>query len=180
MPLCFAYGSNMDRSAMAERCPGSRMVGLGRLARHRLAIMREGYATVIRDPRKAVHGVLWEVPFGDLLALDRYEDVASGLYVKRPQPIVTPGGVRKALVYFGSNAGPGAPRAGYLEGMLAAARDVGLPADALAEIQALGLGTARLRQESVPTGPVAKVRPTRATPHDPPKPASKPGWSWTP
>lgn len=181
MPLCFAYGSNMDRAAMATRCPGARMLGLGRLERHRLAIMREGYATVVRDPRKAVHGVIWDLPFGDILALDRYEGVASGLYVKQQQPIVMmTGGVRRALVYLGRNAGPGVPVAGYLEGVLAAARDVGLPQEALTDIATLGLGNARLRQPSAPAGPVAKVRPTRATPHDAPKPASKPGWNWTP
>lgn len=179
MPLCFAYGSNMDRAAMAARCPGARPIGLGRLERHRLAIMREGYATVVRDPRKTVHGLLWELSFGDILALDRYEGVASGLYVKRQQPIATAGGVKRALVYLGTNAGPGKPVAGYLEGVLAAARAAGLPEAAIADIAALA-GGGRAKSAPVPTGPVAKVRPTRATPHDPPKPASRPGWSWTP
>lgn len=177
MPLYFAYGSNMDRAAMTSRCPGSRMVGPARLERHRLAVMREGYATVVHDPRRAVHGLLWDVPFADVLALDRYEGVAARLYVKRQQPVVTSNGVRKALVYIGSNAGPGVPVAGYVEGILAAATDLGLPQTALANIAALG---ARGARAAAPSGPVASVRPTRATPHDPPRPASKTGWSWTP
>jgi gamma-glutamylcyclotransferase (GGCT)/AIG2-like uncharacterized protein YtfP len=179
MPLYFAYGSNMDRAAMAARCPGARVIGLARLARHRLALMREGYATVARDPRKSVHGVLWDLPFGDMPALDRYEGVAAGLYVKRQQPVLVAGGVRRALVYVGANDGPGSPLCGYLEGVLAAARDVGLPAEALADIAALGLG-GRIKAPAVLSGPVAKVRPTRATPHDPPASASRPGWNWTP
>ena len=50
MPLYFAYGSNMDEAAMRARCPKSRAVGLARLARHRFALMADGYATVVRDP----------------------------------------------------------------------------------------------------------------------------------
>jgi hypothetical protein len=38
VPLYFAYGSNMDRAAMARRCPASRVIGLGRLNRHRRAM----------------------------------------------------------------------------------------------------------------------------------------------
>lgn len=176
MPLYFAYGSNMDRAAMTTRCPGARPVGLARLERHRLAIMREGYATVARDPRRAVHGLLWELPFGDILALDRYEGVAGGLYVKRQQPVVGEAGLRKALVYIGSNDGPGAARPGYLEGVLAAAREIGLPAAALREIEALSDGRRRPAAPPALVGPVPKVRPTRATPRD----DARPGWSWTP
>lgn len=180
MPLYFAYGSNMDRAAMATRCPGARPIGLARLERHRLAMMREGYATVMRDPRRAVHGLLWELPFGDVLALDRYEGVAAGLYVKKQQPVLGEAGVRRALVYFGSNAGSGAPRPGYLEGVLAAAREIGLPAVALGDIEALGRTGRRPDSAAAMTGPVAQVRPTRATPREPRKAVSPAGWKWTP
>lgn len=179
LPLCFAYGSNMDRAAMAMRCPGAAIVGPARLARHRLALMREGYATVVRDPRRTVHGILWDVPLSEMPALDRYESVASGLYVKRRQPVMTAAGVRTALVYLGCNAGPGTARPGYLAGVLAAARDVGLPEEALNDIRSL----APRAGGSVPTTSPAdrlSVRPTRATPRDPPRPTSRPGWSWTP
>ena len=89
MPLYFAYGSNMDRAAMARRCPASRVLGLGRLNRHRLVIMREGYASVERFPTGTVWGVLWDLALSDVPALDRYEGVASGLYVKAQQPVST-------------------------------------------------------------------------------------------
>ena len=184
MPLCFAYGSNMDRVAMAGRCPGARALGLARLARHRLAMMREGYATVVRDPHRSVHGLLCDVPLADLPALDRYEGVGEGLYVKRLQPVVTATGVRKALVYLGTNAGPGKPQAGYVENVLAAARAVGLPASALAEIAALapgGLRGAGPAPAEPARGPVVGVRPTRATPLSPARSAGGgAGWSWTP
>jgi gamma-glutamylcyclotransferase (GGCT)/AIG2-like uncharacterized protein YtfP len=137
MPLCFAYGSNMDRAAMAARCPASKVVGIARLPRHRLIVTREGYASVVRDPRRAVWGLLWDLALADVPALDRYESVASRLYVKVTQPVLTDAGSRRALVYVGRSAEPGAPRPGYLENLLNAAREAGLPSAYLREISAL-------------------------------------------
>ena len=48
MPLYFAYGSNMNVDAMARRCPRSKALGLARLERRRLAVMREGWLTAVR------------------------------------------------------------------------------------------------------------------------------------
>jgi hypothetical protein len=135
MPLYFAYGSNMDRAAMAQRCPGSRPLGLARLPRRRFLITADGYASVTSDPRRTVHGVLWDLALSDVPALDRYESLHTGLYVKISQPVVTPGGARRALVYVGRSARPGKPKPGYLEGVLAAARDAGLPAEYLYELE---------------------------------------------
>jgi gamma-glutamylcyclotransferase (GGCT)/AIG2-like uncharacterized protein YtfP len=126
VPLYFAYGSNMDRAAMARRCPASTVRGVGRLYRHRFVIMREGYASVVRDPAATVWGLVWDLALSDVPALDRYEGVAGGLYVKAQQPVATPEGVRRALVYLGRSQG-GTPRPGYLQGVIAAGREAGLP-----------------------------------------------------
>ncbi|KAB1076278.1 gamma-glutamylcyclotransferase family protein [Methylobacterium planeticum] len=136
MPLYFAYGANMDAAAMALRCPASRLIGQGRLHRHRFIIMREGYASVVRDPGRTVWGVLWELALADVPALDRYEGVAGGLYAKAAQPVVTQGGIRRALIYFGRSTAPGAPRPGYLETVLRAAEAAQLPAEYRREMRA--------------------------------------------
>lgn len=138
MPLYFAYGANMDVAAMALRCPGARPLGTARLMRHRLAIMREGYATVLRDPAAIVHGVLWDLAVADVPALDKFEAVAHGLYAKITQGVMTPAGPRRALVYVGSNAGPGRARPGYLESILASAEAWNLPTSYRAQIARLG------------------------------------------
>lgn len=127
MPLYFAYGSNMDVAAMALRCPASRPLGAASLMRHRFVITADGYASVVRDPRAIVHGLLWDLAMADVAALDRYESIGAGLYVKALTPIVTAQGPRKALVYFGTGAHPGSPRPGYMEAVLAAAEAVPLP-----------------------------------------------------
>jgi gamma-glutamylcyclotransferase (GGCT)/AIG2-like uncharacterized protein YtfP len=137
MPLYFAYGANMDRAQMAARCPRSNPLGLARLMRHRLAVMREGWLTVVRDPRAAVHGVLWDLALADVPALDRFEGVGERLYVKAVQPVVTDAGPKRALIYLGTNAGPGKARADYLSEILAAARASALPRDGVAALERL-------------------------------------------
>lgn len=138
MPLYFAYGSNMDLAAMASRCPASCLLGPGRLARHRFLINDDGYATVVRDPRRAVHGLIFDLALADVGPLDRYEGIGQGLYAKVLQPVITPQGPRKALIYIARSATPGQPRPGYLEGVVAAARAAGLPDAYVAEVAALG------------------------------------------
>jgi gamma-glutamylcyclotransferase (GGCT)/AIG2-like uncharacterized protein YtfP len=137
MPLYFAYGSNMDREAMARRCPRSSALGTARLARHRLAVMREGWLTAIRDPRSAVHGVLWRLALSDIPALDRYEGLPQSLYAKLIQPVLTQSGPKRALVYVGANAGPGAVRPEYLAQVIAAAYGWPLPADGISALEKL-------------------------------------------
>ncbi len=134
MPLYFAYGANMDAAAMALRCPASRLVGQARLRRHRFIVMRAGYASVVRDPARTVWGVLWDLALADVPALDRYEGVAGGLYLKTTQPVTTETGVRRALIYLGGSTVPGLPRPDYLEAVLAAARAAQLPDAYLREL----------------------------------------------
>jgi gamma-glutamylcyclotransferase (GGCT)/AIG2-like uncharacterized protein YtfP len=165
MPVYFAYGSNMDAAAMARRCPRSKMIGLGRLARHRFTLMPEGYATVVRDPRRTVHGVLWDLALADVRALDAYEEIGRGLYRKVIQPVIkVGGGAVQALVYVGRGEG-GQPVAGYLEGVIEAGRAADLPAPYLSELTSLA---PRLRAaasaDPAPVGP--RVRPRFATPFD--------------
>ena len=123
---------------MARRCPRSRPLGAARLARWRLAVMREGWLTVVPAPALTVHGLLWDLALADVAALDCDEGVGSGLYAKIVQPVLTAGGAKRALVYVGANAGPGAADADYRA--IAAARAAGLPREGLAALEALARG----------------------------------------
>jgi hypothetical protein len=161
MPLYFAYGANMDVEAMARRCPRSRPRGVARLMRHRLAIMREGWLTATRDSRGRVHGVLWDLALADVPALDRYEGLPDGLYAKAVQSVIAAGGPKRALVYFGANAGPGRAGAAYLRDVIAAARHWRLPDEAIAMLEGFA-------GEAGTGGGVAaaRVRPRFATPYE--------------
>lgn len=103
--------------------------------RHRFVLMREGYASVTRDPGRLVHGLLWDLALSDVAALDRYEAIGQRLYRKLVQPVMTQAGSRRALVYVGNNAGPGRPRFGYLESIVSTASALGFPDAYLAEVR---------------------------------------------
>ena len=177
MPLYFAYGSNMDVAAMQSRCARSRPLGRAVLPRHRLVIMREGYASVTRDGGRSVHGVLWDVALCDMRPLDAYESLSSGLYTKVSQPVLRDGAAAvRALIYIGRGraAGKGGgktghlPLDGYMEAVLAAARSWSLPEAYLRELAALTPGGGRDAGEARFAQPTAapKVRPRYATPLD--------------
>jgi gamma-glutamylcyclotransferase (GGCT)/AIG2-like uncharacterized protein YtfP len=135
MPLYFAYGSNMDRGAMAERCPDAVALGAARLEHHRFFVARAGYASV--EPRRgaAVHGALWRVSARDLVALDAYENVAGGLYRRAILPVRHGNARRRAIVYLARDARPGRALPGYQESsVLRPARDWGFPCAYLDEL----------------------------------------------
>src|SRR5271156_6007713 len=161
MPLYFAYGANMDVEDMAWRCPRSRPLGVARLMRHRLAIMREGWLTATRDARGRVHGVLWDLALTDVSALDRFEQLGDGLYVKTTQAVIAGSGPKRALVYFGANAGPGRADGDYIRAVIASARHWRPPGEAVATLE----GVARTGGGGG-DAPAPRVRPRFATPYD--------------
>jgi AIG2-like family len=127
----------MDVDAMGRRCPRSKALGLARLARHQLSVMREGWLTATRNPCSAVHGVLWELALSDIPALDRHESLSQGLYVKSTQAIIAERGPKRAIIYFGANSGPGVLRPVYIAQVLAAARSWNLPAEGVGALEKL-------------------------------------------
>jgi gamma-glutamylcyclotransferase (GGCT)/AIG2-like uncharacterized protein YtfP len=127
----------MDVAAMAKRCPSSKPLGLARLPRHRWIISTDGYANVIRDPRRDVHGMLWDLALSDVPVLDRFEDVPR-LYHKVTQPVIGAAGIRRALVYIGRTGEPGRPRPGYLDDVIRAAEAAALPTASIAEMRKFG------------------------------------------
>ncbi len=77
--IYFAYGSNLNPTQMAERCPGYRSLGVARLADHRLCFPRfsrswrcatAGFET---SPGDVLWGALYEVPEEDLTVLHYHE-----------------------------------------------------------------------------------------------------------
>jgi hypothetical protein len=126
--LHFAYGTNMSRALMRGRCPQARALGIATLAGWRFIINADGLASLAAQPGARVHGVLWDLSTRDVVAINAYEGVASGLYDGRLLPVRHGGGHAKALVYIARNEGRGTPRPGHLEIVLNAARDWDLPA----------------------------------------------------
>lgn len=138
----FAYGSNMSRGPMRDRCPTAREDGCAILRDHRFVIMANGYASVVPTVGKNVHGLLWRFERRDLEALDAYEDVAGGLYTKAMLPVLRDGETLEALVYLGCETREGYPSADYMALVIDAARECGLPMDYIAGLARLAPGGA--------------------------------------
>jgi phage replication-related protein YjqB (UPF0714/DUF867 family) len=122
----FAYGSNLDITQMAQRCPDAVDPIPATLANHDWLINERGVATVEPFDDGLVHGILWRVSDDDLASLDRAEGVPDRYRRDRLQ-VDTADGPIDAWVYIDHRIEPGHPREGYLERIIAAAGHHGLP-----------------------------------------------------
>ena len=114
---------------MGQRCQGAKEAGTAILRHHRFVIMTNGYASVVPASGENVHGVLWRITSRDLAALNAYENVAGGLYRQAMLPVIQGSKTMAALIYLGNDMGEGRPRPGYIELVVAAAREWNLSPD---------------------------------------------------
>jgi phage replication-related protein YjqB (UPF0714/DUF867 family)/gamma-glutamylcyclotransferase (GGCT)/AIG2-like uncharacterized protein YtfP len=122
----FAYGSNLDVTQMARRCPDATDPRPATLADHDWLINQRGVATVEPLDGAQVHGVLWQVSDHDLEVLDSAEGVPVR-YRRDLLTVQTADGSTDAWVYVDHRVEPGAPREGYLERIIDGAVHHGLP-----------------------------------------------------
>ena len=128
MTLYFAYGSNMDRSAMRHRCPGARAVGPAVLEDHRFFVGIDGWGSVSASRGDMVHGVLWRLTPRDIAALHAYELLHQGLYDVRYLPVRHGSRRVRAMIYRLATARLSAWRSQAMSsGLRAAAREWNLP-----------------------------------------------------
>jgi cation transport regulator ChaC len=127
MTLHFAYGSNMSRPHMAARCPGAIALGTATLAGWRFVVNPDGYGSIALQPGGVVHGVLWRLGPRDLAAINAYENIGGGLYLRRMLAVKQGGRRELALTYIATRQGEGTPRPGYIDLVVAAARDWEMP-----------------------------------------------------
>jgi gamma-glutamylcyclotransferase (GGCT)/AIG2-like uncharacterized protein YtfP len=150
LPLYFAYGSNLDPRQMELRCPGHRVLCRAMLHDHQLAFHGEsrvwGGAIAAADPRAGatVHGVVYELRPHDFAALDRAEGYAGpghpGNVYERVQLSVELENSEELEVFTYILSGPsppGLPTRAYRWTILTGMRHHGLPADAVAAVEAV-------------------------------------------
>ena len=126
----------MDPGQLDERCPGAVLVGPAVLPDHRIFVTRDGWASVRAEAGGSVYGVVWELTDQDLAALDAYEDTAGGVYRRQTKQVkrLAQAESLDVLVYVAAEAASGPPGAGYLEGVVAAARHHRLPEPYVTEL----------------------------------------------
>ena len=126
--LYFAYGSNMDLVQMNNRCEGAAVVSKADLPLHRFIINSRGVATVVPDQASTVRGLLWRISKEDERSLDRHEGVVQGIYRKSFMRVnVSSRRKVRALIYVAVDSTPGEARPGYMEKIVSAAQECGLP-----------------------------------------------------
>ena len=150
--LYFAFGSNLDPSQMARRCPGHTVVGMAALRDHRLVFPLTshdwggGVAGVQPLHGPTVFGVVYELKDDDLAALDGYEGFrATGdqhnvydrvsVYVDLVRP--DDGSFTRRLrawIYLARPANPAPPSRRYLDAIVSGAKHHRLPEEYLAQL----------------------------------------------
>jgi hypothetical protein len=130
-----AYGSNLDPTEMALRCPHSPHRGFGWLLGWRLTFGGEdrgfegALATVVEDHFGEVYVGLYEVSPEDAAALDAWEGSELELYRKVRVRVQTLEGELVAWLYVLDAYEGGLPSARYLGIMADAAEAAGAPDD---------------------------------------------------
>ena len=135
MPAYFAYGANLDRIGMAQRCPRSHVLSPARLADYRFFIMADGYASLRPERGAVVHGLLWQLAASDVAALDAYEEIDAGLYRRLELSVMRGDGAADAFVYLACSQESGEARSGYMEAVIASAEQCGFPENYLCELR---------------------------------------------
>lgn len=123
-----AYGSNLNREQMVERCPTAKVVGKGELKDYELLFRGRRYsafATVEPKNGASVPVLIWEISPEDERRLDFYEGYPSH-YGKSDLVVETEDGKESIMAYVmqeGRDIGEPSPY--YLETIKAGYREAG-------------------------------------------------------
>lgn len=149
--IYFAYGSNLDRGQMAERCPTSPFVEVARLDDHRLTFPRRSpirkcaVASVEPCPGETVWGALYRMTEADVTRLDRREGyypdnaAAEHRYLRVTMAVrLLDGQAFAAMTYIAMpTPDPGLPSAEYLAHLIDGATLCRFPEDYLTMLRPL-------------------------------------------
>lgn len=132
--IYIAYGSNLNLSQMASRCPTAKVLGVSVMKGWRL-LFKGAYSGAVAtvDPHKgsSVPVLVWELTPADELALDRYEGYPF-LYRKETVGVKLDGKTVKAMVYVMNEGKPlGQPSCYYYTTILDGYKDAGFDIDIL-------------------------------------------------
>jgi gamma-glutamylcyclotransferase (GGCT)/AIG2-like uncharacterized protein YtfP len=147
--LYFAYGSNLDLGQMQRRCPGSRLVGRGKLDGLRLAFAGHSkswggaVATVVPERGGACDGLVFACTPSDVRRLDACEGFPYCYDRRRFTVRLDDGTTCKAWTYFlPLTRKQGDPSDAYLSQIWNAYRTQGFDVDVLVDATVNGNGRA--------------------------------------
>lgn len=147
--LYFGYGSNLDEAGMRSHCPSARLIGIARLAGHRLAFTIEsrntwfgGVGDMQPAPGDEIWGALWLIDAEDSRALDEHMGLFRDppAYARTIVEVTTPAGdvVRcRSYAVAAPNRDEYLPSPAYRDAVVRGARSVGLPTAYIARLEAI-------------------------------------------
>jgi hypothetical protein len=112
---------------MQARCRDAEALGIATLAGWRFVINRDGYGSIAPRQGGRVLGVLWRLSTRDLAAINAYESVSTGFYLRHRLAVRLGARQQAALVYITRQGGEGRPRPSYIHLVVQAAREWELP-----------------------------------------------------
>lgn len=132
--LYLAYGSNLNKRQMAYRCPAA--VPIGTVVVPDMRLVFRGVADIEDAEGHNLHCGVWRITKACERALDIYEGVRSGLYVREFKVLCLTNAegeetVDDALIYRMQASYYAEPGVEYLASIKEGYRDFGLPARAL-------------------------------------------------
>lgn len=142
--FCFTYGSNMSHRRLRARVPSARFVAVTELPAHRLRFHKsagDGSAKCNAEDTghsgDRVMGVVYEIADAEKSDLDRHEALGFG-YDEKQVELKTEQGTLRAWMYYATRINNSLkPFHWYKDHVLIGARENGLPADYITQIEAV-------------------------------------------
>lgn len=139
----FAYGSNMSVRRLRARVPGVRPIGRATLRGHALKFHKlshrdgTGKCDIVAAPGECVHGLLYEIDPSKRHLLDEAEGLGSGYARLEVEVETVAGDQAAAFTYQATLTRTGLrPLHWYRHHVLTGAREAGLPAEYIAQLEA--------------------------------------------
>ena len=123
----FAYGTNMNREQMSNRCPFSKVLSKAKLEGYKLIFNSRGVATIIHDEDSKVYGVLYEINEKCLDKLKEFEGYPRFYKMDNVKVIDKDNNQVEVLVFIATDLTKGQAREEHLNKILQGAQENNLP-----------------------------------------------------
>ena len=146
----FAYGSNMWRTQMRERCPDHELIGKAVLPGYALCFPRSspirncGVAGIVETPEAQVWGVVYRLHDEDLAALDKREGFDPrkpahvNRYNRKTVRVLMDGETLDCLTYLArKEPGQHLPNDEYMAAIITGAVENGLPEEYIRQLRSI-------------------------------------------
>jgi hypothetical protein len=151
--LYIAYGSNLNLTQMAYRCPTAEVIGTSEMKDYEMLFRgsrSSAVATVEPSIGARVPVLLWKIRPQDELALDHYEGYPN-FYRKELFPVELGGRSVNAMVYIMNDGRPfGAPSDYYLNTILEGYHSAGFDTDFLKQAVEKSIQLAQIQEQYEP------------------------------